>query len=420
VAFKKLSYSIITISVFLVLAALILNSVLASGLREIYGEVGDKRTIVNLKQPYTSGAGGNSSIKDAFTLEEFEKIEDLLKGYKVSALSNDEVMLQYKWNNVQTDVKGVNSEFFKFNSTSLLRGRLLSKEDIDKKSNVIVIDEELAEKLFSSTEVLGHNVRIYEQEFKIIGVVGNQKSTIDSFLYDGKPSLYMPISSFTNTKETSNIITIEVNTDKKSNVESALRNAGKNTNRYNFFELSKEERIVRQNNKIIIFILGVLLIIKLGGLLKANLSRCFYLLKTMGSKEELKNIIFPGTAAIILILLIAGIWFAIRFEITIPKEYVPSDMPNMEFFKELFKNIVLEKNQKLGYIASRNELRFGIVKSISSILTLIALIAGIPLLYLGNLLVFYNKKIFFGGNGNDKKDCEDNVHNCCSDISRSL
>jgi hypothetical protein len=81
----------------------------------------------------------------------------------------------------------------------------------------------------------------------------------------------------------------------------------------------------------------------------------------------------------------------------------------------------LENNQKLGYIASRNELRFGIVKSISSIQTLIALIAGIPLLYLGNLLVFHNKKIkFFGGNENDKKDCEDNVHNCCSDISGSL
>jgi hypothetical protein len=390
---KRISYSIITVSVFLILTSLILNINLASGLREIYGEVGDKRTIVNLKQPYTSGGGSSSTIKDSFTLDEFERLQDLLKGYKLSALSNDEVTLQNKWNSVQADVRGVNSEFFKFNSTSLLRGRLLSKEDVDKESNVIVIDEELAGKLFNSTDVLGRNIKIYDQEFKIVGVIAEENSVIDSFLYDGKPSLYMPITSFEDAKGASNIVTIEVNTDNQSKVEAAIRNAGKNSSSYNFFELSKEEKLVSQNNKIILFILGTLLIIKLIGLLKATFDRGLYLFKTVSEKEVLKSMIYPTAMAIVLILLIVGIWYIIRFQITIPKEYVPSDMPNLKFYMELFKNIAMEKNQRLGYIASRNELRFETVKSISSILTLIAIFVGIPLLYIGNLLLSYNRKI---------------------------
>jgi hypothetical protein len=92
-------------------------------------------------------------------------------------------------------------------------------------------------------------------------------------------------------------------------------------------------------------------------------------------------------ASIVIMLLLLGIWYIIQFEIIIPKQYIPSDMPDVKFFKELSKNIALEKNQKLGYIASINELRFEAVKSFSKMFTFIALIVGIPLLYLGNLLI---------------------------------
>ncbi|MDR2904190.1 MAG: ABC transporter permease, partial [Clostridiales bacterium] len=57
---------------------------------------------------------------------------------------------------------GVNADYFLANTTTLLEGRFVSDDDIEKNSTVAMVSDKLAEKLFAGGDALGEQIKVFK------------------------------------------------------------------------------------------------------------------------------------------------------------------------------------------------------------------------------------------------------------------
>ena len=95
--------------------------------------------------------------------------------------------------NWKTTVQGVTPEFMAVRSLVIGSGSFISEDDMEKRRRVAVIGSTVAENLFEKDNPVGHNIRINNQPFKIIGLVESKGQS--SMGHDQDDMVYIPLTT---------------------------------------------------------------------------------------------------------------------------------------------------------------------------------------------------------------------------------
>jgi hypothetical protein len=395
--YRNLSFCLTAAVAFIIISSLMISTGLATKLREQYGVYGSNKIIANLKQPYSvsrpkgaeegsNDSNGRSSTADTISLDEFKSLQEFMKPSEVSAISKDSIDITNKMKSAKVNVFGVNDKYEKFSSINMLKGRFLNLEDMEKASDSVVIDKSLAEKLFNSIDVLGLSINIYGKDYRIVGICESNASVIQSFIEEGSPYAFMTLSSMNNNKGAVDITTLETNAVRVSELEGALRSIGKNSAAFKITEAAREFQQLEQKYKALVFILGVLVIIRLLKDMVNSTKVMMTLLKDGTCNLKSKKNLYPLLKLAAFFILTVLLWKFVSFSPYIKKEYIPSDMPDYKFFKGLFQSSIRESMLGLGYIPSLNELRLITVKHLTDVVFYAALFAALPLYFINKVI----------------------------------
>jgi putative ABC transport system permease protein len=89
--------------------------------------------------------------------------------------------VNFKWKKARTtmsesplefDLQGVEATFWDINNFYAKSGRLIDQQDVDSRATVCVLGEDLAKKIFGTTDVVGKIVEIDQAIFQVIGILG--------------------------------------------------------------------------------------------------------------------------------------------------------------------------------------------------------------------------------------------------------
>jgi putative ABC transport system permease protein len=132
------------------------------------------------------------------TLEEYEKLKDMLKG-ETNAVGAEQWTFGriVKYGNVETNpnvsLSGVTPEAFLNNDWLIENGRDINNSDVDRASRVIVLGADVAKRLFPVIDPVGEEVRMDGKKLKIIGVL---ESKGDFFGQSQDNFAIVPITTF--------------------------------------------------------------------------------------------------------------------------------------------------------------------------------------------------------------------------------
>jgi len=96
---------------------------------------------------------------------------------------------------IRSGFDGIGGDIFKVLGTPLLRGRFLADSDsIEGAAKAVIINQALARQLFGDEDPLGRHVRFKDQDWEVVGVVGNTSR----FQLDAPPPpmVYLPTRDF--------------------------------------------------------------------------------------------------------------------------------------------------------------------------------------------------------------------------------
>lgn len=334
----------------------------------------------------TSTTTSATTSTNGISLDDLSKLQDFLKGHDTAAFLKINSSVSYNSTNVSADIYGINENFNNFNNIKLVKGRLVNKSDLNNGSNVVVIDDMLAKSIFGDLKIIGMKLTIGSQDFTIVGTVTSDGSLVQNFVDNGYPSVYIPLTALYNMNNSIQVTSIEVNTKKSEDVTNGLKYINKNATDYNIVDLSREQNLINEKYKLLVFIMGFVLIVNIivimAALLKKNIS--IYRSRQYDFTGKSLGLFLAEILALTSCILI--IYQIIKFNLFVPKEYIPSDFTDLSFYSTLFKNNVWTYLGSFGYVPTLSELRINTVRNFSSYLFFTSALLGIPIFYISSVL----------------------------------
>jgi len=158
-----------------------------------FEQLGTNQLILFPGQVISNGSfrnsGGNLSTirfdeRDVQSLKRVKELQYVVpvstKSVKVSAFGKAEF----------GDLYMTNADIFPARSLVINQGKEFSKEDVDKRSRVVVLGSKISDKIFgSATDAVGKTIKVDKQSFKVIGVLKSVGSSglggpdLDSYVY---------------------------------------------------------------------------------------------------------------------------------------------------------------------------------------------------------------------------------------------
>ncbi|AFS78954.1 putative membrane protein [Gottschalkia acidurici 9a] len=376
---------LIYMGLLLIILGTVLGNSLVLKLQEINGKYGMEKVIVNIKDLKTNKDGA------PFTLEDIKNLKDIFKNSEITFSSYNEVDIEDVTN---VRLIGTNYNYTNFNNVKFNKGYFFNKKDEELNEKIVVIDEKLAWKAFGSIDVLGKEIYILEEKFKIVGIKSHEKML----------EIYMPLESLLKIDECTRISHLEIKTSNsyttKKNIEdmeNALKLIGKHPDDYNIYDYNIKSMQSIQKPRIIMFLLGTISIIitikfaiyMIRDLYSFILRECKedYLVDVL--KRNIRKVVNKMLYIIIIILSVFIIWNIVKFNIYIPKEYISEEIISIKFLFNLLSNILWEGFLDTSYIISLQEIKLNIILKILSFVFYISIFIGIPLIYIG----FYQLKL---------------------------
>lgn len=111
-------------------------------------------------------------------------------------------------NSSETTVIGVGGNFFLFHPYELVSGSYLSDDDVMK--DRVILDYELAWKLFGGTSLEGMSVTINGTPYYVAGVVRRETDKFSTKAFSGEPVMFMSYSTLSSLKEGTGISCYEL------------------------------------------------------------------------------------------------------------------------------------------------------------------------------------------------------------------
>lgn len=243
-----------------------------------------------------------------------------------------------------------NESYFEIYNHKLI-GKGFTKENMENKDKVAVIESSLALKLFFNTNAVGKTITLNDEVYTICGIINEDENIINSLSSDGKQRVYVPYSGY---KEYKNCEVNIIAYDNKSFSAPLIEQM--NLTQYHPTNFSEKAKVIKNFEHIIFLILFIALCFlalrlwyrickKLIKDIKENLSENYILnsLKSIPIKYVLLAITAFGIPVVLLI-----IFFLSDFSIFIISKYIPYD--NI-FDVSYYLNSIIENSNMANNLA---------------------------------------------------------------------
>lgn len=393
----------------------------------IYLEQGLVNQITNLGGCYSthkitarvSDSEATSKPNCYFQLEDLPKIGRYFQTKQYIALTQTKMTVTGKFHKTQAEVIGTTELYPQFNSVLFKQGNFFIGEAVNNSASVAIIDDTLAQDIFGSEQVVGKIIELHLNKLKIIGVKKTADSIVHHLCNNRLGRIYIPLTRLRKIRPEVKINYIQIKTNNdgstighnENQLILALKGLGKDQDSYTFIDYNIETRLLAQKPQITLFLIGLVIII---GLLK-NAGRkiiyTFQYLRSCLQTEYLitifqKNAVFLRSVLLFALFASLGIVFVAKisaFSLYIAPEYIPNELIDITFYKNLFKDKVREDVNRLGSPIPYEELIFTTTRWLSNLIFTVSNIFG-WLLFLGGLILrkhqsftwyeFYNYSLF--------------------------
>ena len=203
----------VTIGIF---TLVVISSAGKIGIKEInarLSEMGIESVIVSVPQR-TGKSLTNSTVEAVKQIKGVDEAIPLM--VEVSQISRAD-------ENIRTMLWGTSSKADELLSFEVIHGRLLSSGDVAYKNNVCIVDEELAQKCYKRSNIVGKHIKFlmngaYE-EFEVVGVVKSGMNSLQSLVSEIVPRFaYIPYTTMQSISGRTGIdeIAVKLNNSKSS------------------------------------------------------------------------------------------------------------------------------------------------------------------------------------------------------------
>lgn len=122
--------------------------------------------------------------------------------------SNGTVNIEYNGRNMEADAFGVGGDFFLFHPLQLLNGSYFSDENVMQ--DLVVIDEDVAWRMFGSSDVSGMMIEINGSQYIVSGVIKQSRGKLNKAAGNKNPTVYMSFNALKKSNEKAVITTYEI------------------------------------------------------------------------------------------------------------------------------------------------------------------------------------------------------------------
>lgn len=220
-----------------------------------------------------------------------------------------------------------NESYFEIYNHKLI-GKGFTKENIENKDKVAVIESSLALKLFFNTNAVGKTITLNDEVYTICGIINEDENIINSLSSDGKQRVYIPYTCYSG-YEICDVYTISYD----NSASSAPLIEQMKLSQYHSTNFSEKAKVIKNFEHIIYLILFIALCFismklwyrickKLIKDIKENLNEIYFLnsFKSIPHKYTLLIITVLGIPTVLLVIFLLS-----DFNIFIISKYIPYD-----------------------------------------------------------------------------------------------
>lgn len=175
-------------------------------------------------------ANPNALYASAFSQEDIRALEEIDEVNRVVASSLEFGPVQFRDQQIEATLMGINESYFQLNPLNLSDGRGFTTADFLSGKRAVIVSQSLQEELFEGEEAVGEVIRLGAQPVEIIGVL-EKPTGIFSF---GSMEVYLPSSTWLTIYGSSDISQVTLQTNSADDLQQAGEKAASLMNsRYN-------------------------------------------------------------------------------------------------------------------------------------------------------------------------------------------
>ena len=170
------------------------------------------------------GDGGTLAVEDQISPGDLHAIKQEMPQMVAEASGTNELPMTVVVNGQERPVTlvGVTQGFDRIRNLAILRGRYLDSDDMESRSKVCLLTEDLAHRAFPFEDPYGKNIRVGELQFSVIGVVKDRVASFgDSEIK--KESVIVPFSLLEYYTGTPYFRTLDVMADRPDDIPAVTR-----------------------------------------------------------------------------------------------------------------------------------------------------------------------------------------------------
>jgi len=352
------------------------------------GSVGASRIIMQVNSVQgNDGAAGFTNAEANKLIESWQR----KASYKMQA----EVPVQAGKRSEAVQIAGIGGDYTDFATLWLSEGSMVTKRSMSEDSNIVVLSEGLAERLFGSTDVVGMEITILNKKFQIIGVYRKDNHLLEWMTIGTKPEVLLPAGVLSELLPELRVGTIELQASDailsgERDVQVVLQANKLPLDGYTIQIGDHKMRLMQQLPRLLPSLAG-LLVIGLSLLLIRKLLLLifwrFRLALQMGYasdawRQESGFIWTRAIACVGLAVMVVILWPYTRYSFYIPSEMIPERWIDLHFFKTKLFEFWREK-PVLAEQAFQFQLMESRLRSFVPLLTVIGILLGLPLFLMG-------------------------------------
>lgn len=389
----KKAMVLLPLGIFLLLLCIIMPGALKEKAEYLNGVAGFGKILV--------AAGISPDIKPSLTPEAISKAAKHIKSDEFSyTAANYMINTDVKAGErvVKASVTGTNFMFPAFSRCNMLMGSFFSEEAEKSGGYIAVIDDRFAWEAFRTNKVVGEKLKLYNRQFKIIGVVKSDASILSRLAGDNSSHIYIPGEKLLELDKSAAIKVFQFKTDEKDtmnrNVElvsGALQALGYKAADFSITDLNITGAGLEQKPQVIIFFLSCIIAVIMLNWLTQNLKHAIKEFRRQSKKDYFMNVIKANlmpTAAILLKVLFSaaatGLLFAsAAFKLYIPPKYLPEELIDLAFYFKLLLAGFSETVRGREYYTDLTGSIMGSAGLLTEMPLILIFIAGLWFIYAG-------------------------------------
>ncbi len=246
----------------------------------------------------------------------------------------------------------------------IIRGGKIDYLSVKNGDKIAIISDVLATSLFKNVDVIGNNININNEKYKIVGVYKSSKSLLYSASEDIYERVYVPYTSYKSTTKDGKIyLDIIAAKETSTNGEKSIYNkltkiVGDKLGMYCAYNYTVSKKVIYEQIRILYFIMGTTVIVFLGVIMIRYIKKMIAFFKESMKDKYLKEVIKekPLEVKIILrriffcLIVMIVIFNLIKFNIVFVDKYLPAEnVFDIEFYrKAIIKDIQIANANEGG------------------------------------------------------------------------